>query len=175
MKFEIKDRDAAGRICRFTTKHGTVTTPNLMPVINPNKMLISPKEMKKLFGTEKVITNSYIIKKDEKLQDKALKNGVHKLIDFDGPIMTDSGTFQSYIYGDIKLDPIEIVEFQKDIGSDVGTILDVFATPDQTKTKVENGMMETIKRARQSVWSHINWIIPFQLCGFLEAVKGDAR
>ena len=63
MKFEIKDRDAAGRICKFTTEHGTVTTPNLMPVINPNKMLISPKEMKKLFGTEIVITNSYIIKK----------------------------------------------------------------------------------------------------------------
>ncbi|GAG85073.1 unnamed protein product, partial [marine sediment metagenome] len=37
MKFEIKDRDAAGRICKFTTEHGTVTTPNLMPVINPNK------------------------------------------------------------------------------------------------------------------------------------------
>ena len=67
MKFEIKDRDAAGRICKFTTKHGTVTTPNLMPVINPNKMLISPKEMKKLFGTEMVITNSYIIKKDKRL------------------------------------------------------------------------------------------------------------
>jgi len=151
MKFEIKDRDAAGRICRFTTKHGTVTTPNLMPVINPNKMIISPKEMKKLFGTEIVITNSYIIKKDEALKKKALKNGVHRLIDFDGPVMTDSGTFQSYMYGDIKLDPIEIVEFQRDIGSDIGTILDVFATPDQTKTKVEAGMIETIKRAKQSV------------------------
>jgi len=151
MKFEIKDRDAAGRICKFTIKHRTVTTPNLMPVINPNKMLISPKEMKKLFGTEMVITNSYIIKKDEGLREKALKKGVHKLINFDGPIMTDSGTFQSYIYGDIKLDPIEIVEFQRDIGSDIGTILDVFGTPDQTKTKLENGMKETIKRAKQSV------------------------
>ena len=62
MTFEIKSRDAAGRIGIFRTKHGTVTTPNLMPVINPNKMLITPKEMKKLFGTEMVITNSYIIK-----------------------------------------------------------------------------------------------------------------
>ena len=151
MKFEIKDRDAAGRICKFTTKHGAVKTPNLMPVINPNKMLISPKEMKKLFGTEIIITNSYIIKKDDKLRDKALKNGVHRLINFDGPIMTDSGTFQSYVYGDIKLDPLEIVEFQRDIGSDIGTILDVFATPDQTKPKVEQGMKETISRAKNSV------------------------
>src|SRR4030043_743868 len=142
MSFEIKNRDAAGRLCKFSTKHGTVTTPNLMPVINPNKMIITPKEMKKLFGTEIVITNSYIIKKDDKLREMALKNGVHKLIDFDGPIMTDSGTFQSYMYGDIKLDPIEIVEFQRDIGSDIGTILDIFGTPDQTKTKAEKGMKE---------------------------------
>lgn len=151
MKFEIKDRDAAGRICKLTTKHGIVTTPNLMPVINPNKMLITPNEMKKLFGVEIIITNAYIIKKDEKLRKKALDEGVHKLLDFDGPIMTDSGTFQSYVYGDIKLNPIEIVEFQKDIGSDIGTILDVFGTPNQSKTKAEQGIKETIERAKQSV------------------------
>ena len=109
MKFEIKDRDAAGRICRFTTKHGTVTTPNLMPVINPNKMFITPEEMKKLFGVEIIIANAYIIIKDEKLWRNALDEGVHRLIDFDGPIMTDSGTFQSYVYGNVDVNPIEIV------------------------------------------------------------------
>ncbi len=151
MKFEIKNRDAAGRIGKFTTKHGTVNTPNMMPVINPNMMIISPKQMKKLFGAEIVITNSYIIKKDEKLKDKAIKNGVHNLIDFDGPIMTDSGTFQSYVYGDVEVKPSEIVEFQKQIGSDIGTILDVFGTPDQTKDEAEKGMMETLKRAEESI------------------------
>ncbi len=151
MTFEIKERDAAGRLCKFTTKHGTVTTPNLMPVINPNKMLITPQEMKKLFGTEILITNSYIIKKDEKLNEKALKQGVHKLIDFDGPIMTDSGTFQSYVYGDVKIDPVEIVKFQREIGSDIGTILDVFGTPDQTKKEAEKGLKETVARAKRSV------------------------
>lgn len=151
MKFEIKDRDAAGRICRFTTKHGTVTTPTLLPVINPNKMIITPKEMKRLFGTEMVITNSYIIKKDKKLREKAIEKGVHNLIDFDGSIMTDSGTFQSYVYGNIKIDPLEIVEFQRDIGSDVGTILDIFGTPGQTETKAKEGVQETVKRAKQSM------------------------
>jgi 7-cyano-7-deazaguanine tRNA-ribosyltransferase len=150
MEFEIKDRDAAGRICKFTTKHGTVTTPNLMPVINPNKMLISPKEMKKLFGTEMVITNSYIINKHKEHKEKVLEIGVHSLIDFDGPIMTDSGTFQSYVYGDIDIDPIEIVKFQRDIGSDVGTVLDVFGKPDQTKKEAEQGIKETIKRSKKS-------------------------
>jgi 7-cyano-7-deazaguanine tRNA-ribosyltransferase len=151
MTFEIKERDAAGRLCTFTTKHGTVKTPNLLPVINPNKMLISPSEMKKRFGTEILITNSYIIYKDANLRQQALDKGVHNLIDFHGTIMTDSGTFQSYVYGDVKLDPVEIVRFQRDIGSDIGTILDIFGTPGQTKSEAEQGMLETIARAKKSV------------------------
>jgi 7-cyano-7-deazaguanine tRNA-ribosyltransferase len=151
MTFEIKERDAAGRLCKFTTKHGAVTTPNLLPVINPNKMMIPPKEMKKRFGTEILITNSYIIYKDAKLRKQALEQGVHKLIDFHGSIMTDSGTFQSYVYGDVQLDPLEIVRFQRDIGSDIGTILDIFGTPGQTKEEAEQGVKETIARAKKSV------------------------
>jgi 7-cyano-7-deazaguanine tRNA-ribosyltransferase len=151
MTFEIKERDAAGRLCKFTTKHGVVTTPNLLPVINPNKMIIPPKEMKKRFNSEILITNSYIIYKDEILRKQALEQGIHKLIDFSGSIMTDSGTFQSYIYGDIKLDPLEIVQFQRDIGSDIGTILDIFGTPGQTKEEAQQGVKETIARAKKSV------------------------
>ena len=151
MNFEIKDRDAAGRICRLKTKHGVVTTPNLMPVINPNKLLITPREMKKLFGTEVIITNSYIIKKNKELNEKALRKGLHKLLGFDGTIMTDSGTFQSYVYGDVDVDPQEIVEFQRDIGSDIGTILDVFGTPDQNKEEAEKGVKETLNRAKKSM------------------------
>jgi len=151
MTFEIKERDAAGRLCKFTTKHGAVTTPTLLPVINPNKMMIPPKEMKKRFGTEILITNSYIIYKDAKLRKQALEQGVHKLIDFNGSIMTDSGTFQSYVYGDVKLDPLEIVRFQREIGSDIGTILDIFGTPGQTKEEAEQGVKETIARAKKSV------------------------
>ena len=151
MKFEMKKRDAAARLCQLSTAHGTITTPTLLPVINPNKMIISPKEMKQLFGTEMIITNSYIIRKNEKLGRIALEKGVHHLVDFDGPIMTDSGTFQSYMYGDIDVDPLEIICFQRDIGSDIGTILDIFGTPDQDKKQAESGVSETVKRAKMSI------------------------
>ena len=98
-----------------------------------------------------VITNSYITKNDEKLRDKALEKGVHGLLDFNGPIMTDSGTFQSYVYGNVNVDPLEIVEFQRNIGSDIGTILDIFGNPNQTRIQAKNGVIETIKRAKQSM------------------------
>lgn len=151
MTFEIQERDAAGRLCRFTTKHGAVTTPNLLPVINPNKLLISPQEMKKLFGVEILITNSYIIYKNPRLRQQALKSGLHGILDFHGSIMTDSGTFQNYVYGDVTLDPVEIVQFQRDIGSDIGTILDIFGTPGQTRDEAAQGVAETVRRAKESI------------------------
>lgn len=151
MRFELKDRDASGRLGKLYTDHGIVNTPTLLPVINPNKIIISPKEMQQSFDVEMVITNSYIIRKHQELRDHALEKGVHDLIDFSGPIMTDSGTFQSYIYGSVDVHPLEIIEFQKNIGVDIGTILDVFGTPDQSYQKAKQGIIETVKRAQNSL------------------------
>jgi 7-cyano-7-deazaguanine tRNA-ribosyltransferase len=150
--FEIKARDGLARIGRFSTEHGNVETPTLLPVINPNRILISPTEMKELFGTEMVITNSYIIYKNEDLKKKALK-GVHSLLDFDGAVMTDSGTFQSHVYGHVDVDPLEIVEFQQNIGSDVGTILDVFSVLGCEHNEAKKDVDETIRRAKESIKS----------------------
>ena len=146
--FEIRGRDAAARLGRFTTDHGVVTTPTLLPVLNPNIPYIPAKEMKQRFGTEMVITNSYVIRKGEKLREKALAEGVHKLIDWDGPVMTDSGTFQMYVYGKVNVTPEEIVAFQRDIGVDVGTILDIFSTPDRNEQQAREDMTETLARAK---------------------------
>ncbi len=148
--FEIRGRDAAARLGRFATDHGTVTTPTLLPVLNPNIDYISAREMRQRFGTEMVITNSYVIRKSERLREAALAEGVHKLIDWDGPVMTDSGTFQMYVYGKVSVAPEEIVAFQRDIGVDVGTILDIFSTPDRTHAEAREDMEETLARARRA-------------------------
>ena len=42
-KFEIVSRDGIARIGKFHTKHGIITTPALLPVINPNIRTIEPK------------------------------------------------------------------------------------------------------------------------------------
>jgi 7-cyano-7-deazaguanine tRNA-ribosyltransferase len=148
--FELKIRDGLGKIGIFHTKHGAVETPALMPVINPNQMLITPSELKDIFKAQILITNSYIIHKNQDLRTKAEEIGVHGLLDFDGAIMTDSGTFQSHVYGDVEVQPQEIVEFQKSIGSDIGTILDVFSEPEDDEDKVRRDMIETIRRAEDA-------------------------
>ncbi|UCE36811.1 MAG: tRNA guanosine(15) transglycosylase TgtA [Thermoplasmata archaeon] len=148
--FELKARDGLGRIGLLHTKHGDVETPVLLPVINPNQMIISPQEMKEYFKAKMVITNAYIIYKNEELKKKALESGVHDLLNFQGAIMTDSGTFQSHVYGDVDVDPQEIVEFQRKIGSDMGTILDIFSEVDDDIEKVQEDMKKTIQRASKA-------------------------
>lgn len=148
---ELKERDGLARICELTTKHGKVTTPVLLPVINPNQITISPTDMRNKFGVQMLITNSYIIRGSPELKEKAQSKGVHELLGFEGPIMTDSGTFQDYVYGDVRVDHREIVEFQASIGSDIGTILDVFSEPDFTKRRTEEAVDETLRRAKDSV------------------------
>ena len=130
-EFEIIARDGLSRIGRFTTPHGIIETPTVMPVINPNLIVIKPGDMKRL-GVNSVITNSYIIRRSSSLKEKAEKNGVHALIGFDGPVMTDSGTFQSYVYGDIEFGNSDMVDFQRKIGSDIITLLDIFSSPEHS-------------------------------------------
>jgi 7-cyano-7-deazaguanine tRNA-ribosyltransferase len=103
------------------------------------------------YGIGALITNSYIIWKHEELKNKALKDGVHELINYPGVIMTDSGTFQSYVYGDVEVGVEEIVEFQRSIGVDIATMLDVFSRPDMVESEVESAVDETLARAQVSI------------------------
>ena len=54
--------------------------------------------------------------------------------------MTDSGTFQSYVYGDVEVGVEEIVEFQRSIGVDIATMLDVFSRPDMSEEEVRQAV-----------------------------------
>ncbi len=136
---EVLFRDGLARIGRFSTPHGELETPTVMPVINPNIIVVSPSEMKRIGGVRAIITNSYIIRRNAELREKALSSGLHSMLSFDGPIMTDSGTFQSYVYGGVEYDNAGMVEFQKSIGSDIVTILDVFTKPEDPPTSRSGG------------------------------------
>jgi len=149
--FELKERDGLARICELTTRHGKVTTPALLPVVNPNQMTIPPRTMAERFGVKALITNSYIIRNDERLREEALRSGVHGLLGFDGTVMTDSGTFQDYVYGDVSVGHEDIVRFQASIGSDIGTILDVFSEPDLEEDEAARAVDTTVARAKDSV------------------------
>ena len=150
-RFEITQRDGRARLGRLHTQHGVLETPALLPVVNPNIRTIEPRVMWDKYGIQALITNSYIMWKHDDLRKVAQSDGVHKLLDFPGVIMTDSGTFQSYVYGDVEVGVDEIVAFQRSIGVDIATMLDVFSRPDMTVTEVEHAVRETEARAAQSL------------------------
>jgi 7-cyano-7-deazaguanine tRNA-ribosyltransferase len=145
--FEIKDRDGLARVGIFNTDRGSVNTPALMPVINPNISLIRASEIRAM-GCEMVITNAYILKKSGRNED------VHEILDFDGPVMTDSGTFQSHVYGGIEFSNEEMLSFQRDLGSDISTIVDEFVEPDDSYETAKRKTDETIARAEKAYHVH---------------------
>lgn len=150
-KFELVARDGCARVGKLHTSHGILETPALLPVINPNIRTIEPREMWDRYGIQGLITNSYIIWKHDDLKNHAVNKGVHDLLDFPGVIMTDSGTFQSYVYGDVEVGVEEIVEFQRSIGVDIATMLDVFSRPDMTEDEVQQAVRTTIQRCETSL------------------------
>ena len=145
--FEIKAKDMRGRVGVLKTKHGNVKTPALMPVIHPRKQAIDVKK----YGADMVITNAYLIYKDEDLKQKAIDEGLHELINFDGPVMTDSGSFQLSVYGDVEITNNEVLEFQELIGTDIGTSLDIPTAPFVEREKAESDLEITLERAKEAV------------------------
>ncbi len=150
--FRVRKSDASARLSDLKTKSGTLTLPEFFPVYNPNKPVVTPKEMKEM-GIRALITNSYIIYKSEELRRRALELGIHSLLGFDGIVMTDSGAYQIYRYGDVEISNREILEFQHAIGSDIGSILDVPMSSEISRAEAEKGVMRTLKNAEE--WSEL--------------------
>ncbi len=117
----MKCTDLAARIGKLTTPHGSFETPSFIPVIHPIKQQISPNFLKSL-GFNCIITNAYIAFKQSEY--KARKHGIHNIVNFDGPIMTDSGGYQVLEYGSVGVSPSTMAQFEIDIGSDIPIPLD---------------------------------------------------
>lgn len=152
MDFELLDRDGLARRGRFTTPHGPVDTPALLPVVHPDpaRQPVPPEEMRSRLGVRAVITSAYITWRTPPLREVAETEGIHRLIRFEGPVMTDSGAFQQHAYGSVEVSPEEIVSFQNAIGSDIATVLDVFTEPEDSREATETALLTTDARARAS-------------------------
>ncbi|MBE0519674.1 tRNA guanosine(15) transglycosylase TgtA [Candidatus Bathyarchaeota archaeon] len=165
------------RIGRLKTKSGIVETPLLFPVVNPSIQPISPKKIGEVFGCEALITNAYILKK--RFRNQPIEKGLHKFLDFNGVVMTDSGAYQILRYGDIETTPKEIVEYQEKIGTDIATILDYPTGLKVTRKHAEKTVNTTTKNAKQlfktKTRTDILWVGPIQGGQYLDLVAKSAR
>jgi 7-cyano-7-deazaguanine tRNA-ribosyltransferase len=146
--FEVQQYDAARRLGRLAVPRAstTVQTPTLLPVVNPHVQTVPPSELESRFGAEILITNSYVLHGSDELREPAIEQGLHNLLDFSGAIMTDSGSFQLSEYGEIDVTTEEILRFQHDIGSDIGTPVDVPTPPDVSREQAAEEQRTTQER-----------------------------
>ena len=161
--FEISKTDLAGRIGTIETNHGKIETPAYVPVIHPVKQTIPSKKIKEM-GFDLVITNAYITRNN--YGGKALDKGIHKIIDYDRGIMTDSGGYQVLEYGDVPVSPTEMADFEKGIMTDFAIPLDKptgFGLPIK---KAEAYVKHTLKVCKQTLNDSEDngqiWIGPIQ-------------
>ncbi len=176
MSFELRDRDLLGRIGRLRTKGGTVETPAFMPVVHPVSQAIPPRRMMEEFGCDILITNAYILRKHF---GDVLDLEVHRFLDYDGVVATDSGAYQILVYGEVDTSPEEIIEFQKRIGSDIAVILDIPTGWDVPRSKVEWTVEETLRRAEAAIplieGEETLWVGPVQGGTHLDLVERSAK
>ena len=177
MAFEIKNRDLLARIGRLETKSGAVETPILLPVVNPAIQSIPPRVMREEFGCTALMTNAYIIRK--RSEAKAAEIGIHRLLDFHGVVMTDSGAYQLLIYGDVSITNRDIVHFQERIDTDIGVILDVPTGWGVSQQYARHTVEETLKRAKElariRTRNDILWTGPVQGGACLDMVAESAK
>ena len=96
IKYDLKDTCGKARLGTLHTNYGSFTTPMFMPVgTQATVKTLSPEELKDA-GSAVILSNTYHLwlRPGEDIVDKA--GGLHKFMNYDGPILTDSGGFQVF-------------------------------------------------------------------------------
>lgn len=146
MKFKILGTDPAGNARRgvITTYHGEIQTPIFMPVGTVGSVKgVYHRDLKEDIGAQIILGNTYHLYLRPGLDTLYRAGGLHKFINWDRPILTDSGgfqvfslsqmrkfseegcTFRSHIDGSKHLfTPENNVDTQRIIGADIVMALD---------------------------------------------------
>ena len=103
----------------------------------------------KEIGFDLVITNAYITKNH--YGDKAISKGIHKIIDFDKSIMTDSGGYQVLEYGDVDVLPPDMANFEKSILTDFAIPLDKPTGYGLPRKKAQSYVNHTLKVSKTTL------------------------
>jgi 7-cyano-7-deazaguanine tRNA-ribosyltransferase len=149
----------------------------MLPVVNPNSQMIPPQQIRDIFQFDALITNSYLVWRKHREETNPPK--IHELLKFNGVIETDSGAYQILQYGDIEVQPSEIIRFQEQLDTDIAVILDVPTGDETTKERAKWTVEETLRRADQSLQlisrSDMLWVGPVQGGIYVDLVKYSAK
>ena len=168
--FELLKTDShtQARLGRLTTAHGVVDTPVYMPVgTQASVKAMDPRELIEC-GTQIILGNTYHLNIRPGLDIIKAAGGLHKFMNWEKPILTDSGGFQVFSLAKIRkikphgvefrshldgsalfLGPKESMEIQRVLGSDIAMVFDECPPHDAPACDQRNAVERTIRWAQE--------------------------
>ena len=110
--FTLLARDGKARRGRLNTAHGVVNTPAFMPVGTAGTVKAMLPESVAATGAEIVLGNTYHLMLRPGAERVAALGGLHKFMNWPGPILTDSGGFQVMSLSELRKIGEKGVEFR---------------------------------------------------------------
>lgn len=169
----IDARSGHARALTYETAHGSFQTPMFMPVgTSATVKGITPDQLHAL-GAQVVLANTYHLSMRPGAKLVAEAGGIHKFMNYSGPMLTDSGGFQVFSLADtVKLDddgltfrsiydgakirwtPEENMHIQELIGADIAMQLDQCAPYPATKQFVARAVDLSANWAKRCLEAH---------------------
>ena len=143
IKYRVRAKDGNARTGEIKTPHGTIRTPVFMPVGTQATVKTMTREELEEIGSQIILGNTYhlYLRPGDELIDEF--GGLHTFMNWERPILTDSGGFQVFSLGDLRkikeegvyfsshidgsrhfLSPEKSIEIQNNLGSDIIMALD---------------------------------------------------
>ena len=168
-------KQSGARLGRLHTPHGVIETPIFMPVgTQATVKSMTPEELKEI-GSQIILSNTYhlYMRPGHDLVKEA--GGLHKFMNWDRPILTDSGGFQVFSLGPLRkiteegvhfrshidgskhfISPEKAMEIQNALGSDIMMAFDECAPYPADREYVKNSLERTTRWLKRCKEAHKN-------------------
>ncbi len=175
LSFRALQRDprSAARTGILRTPRGDVETPQFMPVgTRATVKGILPRDLREA-GSTVLLANAFHLSLRPGAEVVEALGGLHRMMAWDGPILTDSGgfqvfslatmrtvddggvTFRSPIDGAVvRFTPESVMDLQRRLGSDLAMVLDVCPAGGASPTEVERAVALTLRWADRALADH---------------------
>src|SRR5271170_2863246 len=160
------DTSSRARLGRLTTTRGVIDTPVFMPVgTQASVKALDPRELMEM-GTQILLGNTYHLNIRPGLDIIQAAGGLHRFMNWPGPILTDSGGFQVFSLAKIRkirehgvefrshldgsplfLGPKESMAIQRLLGSDIAMAFDKCPPHDAPAKEQRQAVERTIRWA----------------------------
>ena len=169
MKFTLMKTDGAARRGEIETPRGTIRTPAFMPVGTAATVKAMYPDQVRALGADIVLGNTYHLMLRPGAEEVAALGGLQEFMQWDGPILTDSGgfqvmslsklakmseegvRFQSHLDGsEHMLTPERSIEIQTLLGANIRMVLDECTPFPATHEQAETSMQLSMRWAERS-------------------------